>query len=213
MEIGIGKNVVCTDGKCAHLDRVVIEKKTLRAVGLVVKRGMLTPRQIVVPLDLVFDVDSANVFLRASEKDLQAYPDLIESDYVPIGGELHHHPDREDEALLLTSPEIGHGIPLTPVESEFEEPLLGREIRNTPQNSISIGHSTQVETPEGKIGVVERVLLDPVSNKLTHLVVRRETGARTVTIPAQSFTYFGEQKIGLNLSRQEVEKMTHATVH
>ncbi len=71
---------------------------------------------------------------------------------------------------------------------------------------IKIGST--VETTDGKTGHIQRIVMDPSTRQITHLVLRLGWLApRDVVIPIRSVEEWDESRIALNIDRDQLEHM------
>src|SRR5687768_13593291 len=89
MEVAIGAQVYDSRGqKAGEVSHVVVDGQTQELTHIVISKGWLLPRDIVVPVDAVEIMQPAELRLRLDEQQLEQQPDFIEQHYVsPEEGE------------------------------------------------------------------------------------------------------------------------------
>jgi uncharacterized protein YrrD len=70
--------VNCTDGLAGTVDRVITEGGTDRVTHLIVRRGALIVREIMVPAELIASTDDETVQLSISQEELDRLPEFEE---------------------------------------------------------------------------------------------------------------------------------------
>jgi hypothetical protein len=70
-----GQKVVATDGDAGRLDLVLVDPRTGRASGLVIRKGRILTRDVVVPTDLVRSVERNEIVLAISRAELDRLPE------------------------------------------------------------------------------------------------------------------------------------------
>ena len=89
----IGATIRCRDGTTGKLKFVVLDPENGEVTHLVVERGILPRREIVVPVSWVEGSSESEIVLNATLKELDKLPDYDELnfidpklDYKPLGG-------------------------------------------------------------------------------------------------------------------------------
>jgi uncharacterized protein YrrD len=70
--------VVCTDGSAGTVDRVLTEDETDRVTHLIVRRGALITRDLLVPAELIAATDEQTIHLSISQEELDRLPEFEE---------------------------------------------------------------------------------------------------------------------------------------
>jgi sporulation protein YlmC with PRC-barrel domain len=199
MEISDKKPIYTRDrDEVGHVDRVVIEPRSRRISHLVVRRGALLPEDRVMPIDWVEDAGGGELRLTAAAGDLDSLPPFEETHYVPL--------PEEDIAGWQAAPVQAAPMywypPFTavPPAPYF---LYPREVeRNIPEGSLTVSEGATVLTSDGEeVGEIERILADPDSGRLTHLVISDGAlAAHRKLIPALWLSRAGDDEVHLAVS-------------
>ena len=64
----------CTDGRAGILERIILDPGTKKLTYLVVRRGWLTPKKYLVPVEAAVEVGGDRVFLQCTLSQLKALP-------------------------------------------------------------------------------------------------------------------------------------------
>jgi uncharacterized protein YrrD len=193
MQVDIQAPVYSTDGThVGKVDRVVIDPQAKLVTHIVVHKGTLLARDVVVPLN---DVDSAGedgVRLRVSEAKLDELPDFVEVEWVqPHEGWVP--PPGYFESAVLWPPYFGQQAAPT------------REVTNIGDREVAITEGTDVECTDGKIGVVDRVQIDAQSGRLEGIVVREGVlFTHQVLVPAAWIASADADAVRLSVTKDQV---------
>lgn len=202
MRIDIGTTVRTLEGdEIGKVERIILDPTTRDVTALVVHKGLILNRDVVVPISLVQYADNREVQLRLGRDYLQDLPDFVDKHYVR---------PREEEATLsypagsilfpLVPPQ---GVPGMPGRYESVE-----EERQAAPLEVDIAEGMEVRTVDGSIGVVDEVRTDPLSDRVTSIVVRK--GAmlpRDTEIPVEFISAIRPDHIQLSLTNQQVMEL------
>src|SRR4029434_2288064 len=110
MLLPIGATIRCRDGKAGRLKYVVIDPKDGAVTHLIVERGMLLRRDIVVPVSWVEQSSEHEIVLNAPLAGLNELPEFREFDFLepdptyrPLSGY------RPEEVRIWVSPYVAVG--------------------------------------------------------------------------------------------------------
>jgi uncharacterized protein YrrD len=193
MQVDIQAPVYSADGEhVGKVDRVVIDPQDKRVTHIVVHKGTLLSRDIVVPLDDVNTAGDDGVRLRVSADKLDALPDFIEVEWVqPHEGWVP--PPGYFESAVLWPPYFG------------QQAAPSREVMNIGEREVAITEGTDVECTDGKIGVVDRVQLDAQSGRLEGIVVREGVlFTHHVLVPAAWIASADAEAVRLSVTKDQV---------
>jgi uncharacterized protein YrrD len=151
MRLEIGAPVRTRDGKhVGEVHRVLIDLDDESVAGIVVLKGRLLSRDILVPLDFIDRVDGDEVVLTLNEDELDQLPEFAYNEILA-----------PPPAWTLAGP-----YP----DGSFYVPIQQR--KRLGQHHIDITPGTRVVARDGEIGRVEEIELDPVTGALNAFWVR-----------------------------------------
>jgi sporulation protein YlmC with PRC-barrel domain len=80
---------------------------------------------------------------------------------------------------------------------------------NIPEGEVAIGHSTRVRASDGRAGRIDRLMVDPMTGSLTHLVVREGPAwsSKAVPVPIAEVKRIGEKAVYLRTNRASIEAL------
>jgi sporulation protein YlmC with PRC-barrel domain len=183
MDIPINAEVRCADGPCGRSTCIVIGPKAQRVTHLVVRRGLLDVDERLVPIDQVLETTPKSIQLRCTLAELDGMDRFIEREYV------------------MVSPNYFIWLP------EIETvPVVHRRV---PQGGLTIERGSRVEATDGRVGQVDELLVDPLGERITHLVLREGHlwGQKDVTIPISEVDHIEANTVYLKLDKHSIEAL------
>lgn len=133
---------------------------------LVIEKGILDYRQVVVPVDKVKAApeEGGVIHLNLTKDQLEQLPDFIERDYSQALDSMHN------SGILY--PLVESPDPATSYMTNFEA-LPYTEKVNVPSNSLIIEKGAGVEALDGHIGKIKEVQFDPANESITGFTVEK----------------------------------------
>ena len=133
---------------------------------LVIEKGILDYRQVVVPVDKVKAAPEEDgvIHLNLTKDQLEQLPDFIERDYSQTLDSMHN------SGILY--PLVESPDPATSYMTNFEA-LPYTEKVNVPSNSLIIEKGAGVEALDGHIGKIKEVQFDPTNESITGFTVEK----------------------------------------
>jgi sporulation protein YlmC with PRC-barrel domain len=196
-DFAIGADVICSDGPCGKVSRLIVEPGTETVTHLVVDpkhRG----RARLVPVGLV-DAAAGRVKLRCSKADFEKL-DLAEQTELlhmniagdPIPTSTGFAPPSLIGLALYDSERVStHGtVPTGEVDVRRGEPVYTTDVTNS------------------EIGRIHGLVIDTGSHHVSHVLLEEGHlwGRKQVAIPISAVTRVGDI-IRLNISREQVEDL------
>ena len=191
----IGTEVTCTDGTCGDLTRVVIDPIALAVTHLVVEPKHRQGLGRLVPLDLVDEASGGEVRLRCSTAEFDSLDHAEETQFLPGSGGHADYPAGQ----TLSQPYYGLSGAIGDVPQAVTYETL-------PLDEVGVRRGEQVEATDGKIGIVQGLVIDPRDHHVTHVLLQEGHlwGRKQVTIPIGTVRSV-DDCIQLNLTKQQVE--------
>jgi sporulation protein YlmC with PRC-barrel domain len=154
----LGMPVRCQDGEAGHLERMIFDTQTQDPAYLVVRHGLLSPRDIVVPARLVFEVTEQAIVLNTTVGALKTFPDYEMTVKSPAPSEEAR---KWSDLPPLLAPWVEAG------------PTLIRQ-RTVPEHTTDLKQGMTVYDPYGtKLGEIEGVIMDEHERRASHLILRQ----------------------------------------
>jgi len=218
------------DEQVGKVSGFVLDPATSEVTHLVVQKGWLLPEDKVVPFEMVRSATEDKVilnedienfdelpafeethFIRTPEEDAAVRGDVA-SGYEPTADEAAAAPvirtggpDRPPNPAYYWYPPQGYvGYPvgyygLPPMET----------VRNIPADTIPLKEGTDVVSSDGEhVGDVERLLIEPGSNKATHFVITQGVFFKDrKLVPAHWVRSVDEHEVHLSVAARVLEKL------
>jgi sporulation protein YlmC with PRC-barrel domain len=158
-QIELGAHVRAEDGAVGTVDKIVVNPEEREPEYLVIKRGRVRRRKIVVPVSLMADVSGTKVTLDTTRKALESFPDyeitVREGEYqkpVPVVGPA---------PVAVYTPPMNRGY-------------VALRQRNVPEASVAVEKGMDVVGAKGdRVGKVQGLIAESGSREAFHLVLRQ----------------------------------------
>ena len=192
MDVPIGAKVYCADGACGYVTHAILNPDSREVTHMVIQEEDPQYRKIVAPISLIVESTPKKLRIRCKLEELSGMQDFEETHFATIevpgyfGGALTMLPDDTIEPLEV------------PIVKEL-----------VPPGEVALRKGAAVRASDGHIGQVDELLVSPVDNKITHLVLRKGHlwGKREVTIPVREIDRIEEDTVYLKLDKQAIEHL------
>jgi sporulation protein YlmC with PRC-barrel domain len=202
LRLSIGANIRCRDGIAGRLKYVVIDPDDGEVTHLIVERGKLLRRDIVVPAAWVEGESKGQILLNATAEELNDLPvykefDFIQADpsYRPLSGH------RIEDTRMWASPydPVGGG-----------RPWILRHIRMGVQDEeVVLRRGLPVHDRDDRnIGTLDHLIVGPGNVQVTYLVVRQSLplDKKMHIVPMERVTQITEYGVRLNMTDRELDE-------
>jgi uncharacterized protein YrrD len=189
MDVPINAEVNCVDGPCGSSMCIIIDPVKDQVTHLVVRENGLFETQRMVPIDQIIESNPHFIRLYCTREELEHMPPFVETEFIPssISGV------GADPTMLwpYSTPEFGY---------------ITLEHDRVPPNELAIHRGAIVEALDGRVGMVDEFLVDPVGGGITHLVLREGHlwGQKDVTIPISQIDSLEENIVHLKLDKKSI---------
>jgi hypothetical protein len=194
MDIPIEAEVDCSDGHCGRSTSVVVNPVTAQITHLAVKDKQDPFAEHLVPIDQVVKATPDHIYLRCTTPDLAGMSDFIQIDYSAASGPYYMY--GAEEYMMWP-----YATPLVP------RPVVHLLI---PSGELAVRQGAIVRAKDGIAGEVDEFLIDPMSNRIIHLVLREGHvwSRKDVVISVQQIIDIEQDgTVLLRLTRREVEAL------
>ena len=213
MRVELGARVRTADGKdVGTIDRLIVDPSNNEIKAAVIRKGMILPRDIEVPLSAIERGPDGSVQLTYTADQVDQLPEFFERKYTATPPAWYVPPADYPTAGIYWP--IGYGVFATPPLPETNvstgSAVLDREAREALERqdleNAVIGEGSDVVDRDGeKVGEVARLVFDPDGHRLTSFVVRKGfilTEDRE--LPASAITRVDDGVIYLRVSKHEL---------
>jgi PRC-barrel domain len=199
LEYAIGAKVVCSDGGCGRLCRVVIDPVARVVTHLVVEPRRWSGKARLTPVELV-DSAAGEVRLRCTTADFDALEEAEETHFISARSEELGYGPGEMYAWPYYGLGMDDGGLLVPPSITVDR---------VPVGEVEVRRGERVRATDGGIGHVQGLIVDPEDHHVTHVLLREGHlwGKRTVAIPISAVTDADAGGVRLTLTRAEVGEL------
>jgi uncharacterized protein YrrD len=217
MELKQHVGVFTVDGQAiGRLERVVIDPGTTEITHLIVRRGILTTHDKVIPIDRV-EVGAENgVIVRLTADELEHLPDFEETQYVVVADEerLERTGQSGPTSSVPTpsAPEL-YWLPVyprSPLLPQFVDPGYRAETQlNIPEGTVAVKEGARVIARDGKrAGNIEEVVTTGNGDRITHVLISQGLLMKEKKlIPAGWITALGEDEVHLAVGSSTIDRL------
>lgn len=214
MEIQIGAPVESIDGaNLGKIDRVVFDPQTGETKSIVVRKGLILPRDVALPVDCVRVAAPSRIEVTLTEAQVGALPDFFEHDYVwppdswvaPYGWPM---------GAVLWPASLDAGFPFDTSRTVETVPAEAQAaLQREAEHQAVIGPGAEVVSADGeRVGEVHTLAIDPDTNRPSHLVVRRGVlFTEDVEVPSEWIDELGDHRVSLNVDKATLTERAKQT--
>lgn len=202
MLLTIGATIRCRDGEAGRLKYVVIDPDDGKITNLIVERGKLLRRDIVVPSAWVERETEGEIVLNGTIDELKQLPEYKEFEYIqpdPNYRPLSGHRVEDTRIWLTPYQQIGGG-----------KPWILHHVRvGINDDDVIVRRGLPVRAKGGKtVGAVDHLVVEADNRRVTHLVLRRGPpwDKQMHIIPMERFTDVTESGAQLNMMAEEIDQ-------
>jgi sporulation protein YlmC with PRC-barrel domain len=191
IDIPINAEVECVDGAGGRSVCVIVNPASRRLTHVVVAEAEFPHIERLVPVELVEESTPEEIRLRCTQEELKGLDDFVDTEFVQ--GEYPYAMYNLEEYRLW--PYLIPDPAVMPVEHE-----------QVPAGELAVHRGSEVRATDGRVGQVDEFLVDPGSDRITHLVLREGHlwGKKDVPIPLSEIERIEEDTVYLKLDKEGV---------
>ncbi|HKZ83692.1 MAG TPA: hypothetical protein VJ793_08550 [Anaerolineae bacterium] len=188
-QLTLGAQVNCLDGKAGTLSRIITDPESRRPTYLVVKRGRLRSREIVVPVSLVAEVTPEAVTLDITRKALVDSPDY----------EVTVRKGRYQKPMPV--PDLRRPVAIYTPPSNSGYMVLRQ--RNVPDRSVEVRQGMRIwDCGDREVGKVEGIVVSVQKRQGKYIVFRPKRASSPQLIPADLVEDVTSKGVRLRIDRE-----------
>ena len=198
----IGANVVCADGPCGRVSRVVVDPVAKVVTHLAVEPEHRLGLARLVPVDLARPEADA-VRLACTKAEFERLDPAEETQFVP--GTRGYEVYGAEQVLSWPYYQLGDTVVDPEQEGQVSQTVT---VDTLPPGEVGVRRGARVNAADGPIGHVQGLVIDPASHRVTHVLLQEGhlLGRRQLAIPIGAVTEVGDE-VRLNLTRHEVRRL------
>jgi uncharacterized protein YrrD len=215
MELKEGMSVYTRSGEeIGKINRFVLDPATNEVTHIVIQKGWLLPEDKVVSFQAIGSTDD-KIVLNEDISNFDELPPFEETHFVRVGEDDLTGSNRTADSFnryapayywYPTYPALG-----SPGFAPGYYPVLppSRTERNIPENTVPIQEGTDVISSNGEhVGDVERLVVAPDSNQVTHLVISQGLLFKDrKLVPVHWLKLVEEEKVHLSVPTRLLERL------
>ena len=212
MELKEGTSVFTASGEeVGRINRFVLDPATNEVTHIVVQKGWLLPEDKVVPLAMVSSATEDRVVLNENIGDFDELPPFEETHYVELTEDDTSRAERPPyhyaPAYYLYPPAGYIGYPAHGLGYYGWPPV--QTVQNIPGNTIPLKEGSNVISSDDEhVGDVERLFVDPDSNRATHFLISQGVLFKEQKlVPADWVRSVEEDKVRLAVPSRLLERL------
>ena len=208
-EFDIGSEVMCSDGMCGDLRRVVVDPVARAVTHLVVEPRLRRGKGHLVPVASVAS-GGKEIRLTCTKAQFEEFEEAEETDFVPAAsGQLGYG---QDGTLLLPY----YGLRAGGLGMGMGLGRAGASVNthdHVPLGEVEVRRGEHVHCTDGAIGRVEGLVINPSDHHVTHFLLQEGHlwGEKTVAIPIGAVTR-ADDGVRLDLTKDEVRDLPSVEV-
>jgi sporulation protein YlmC with PRC-barrel domain len=194
MELPLGVQVHCTDGRCGRSTYVILNPTNDEITHLVVRERQPSRIEHLVPVSWVATSAAEVILLGHTKKEFLNLEQFNQKEFIYT--DLPHH--ATDPKLTLLWP---YTVPAKRV--------VDSQIRPIPPGQLAVRRGARVRATDGPVGKIDEFIVDSEKCYITHLVLREGNllGKKYVTIPVSEIDQIEEKVVHLKIDKERVAEM------
>ena len=190
IDMPLDARVECADGLCGSSTYVVIEPTTQQVTHIVVKETRPPHAERLVSVDQIAETGPDVIRLLCSREGLARQDSFVETRFART--EIPRYRDIPLDDWPFAVP-----------RDVWTSPVKYRRI---PEGELVVHRGAHVKAVDGRAGRVHEFLVDPVTKRITHLVLRKGHlwHREDVTVPASEIDQIAEDEVNLKLDKHEI---------
>lgn len=198
MEISIKAQVFCTDGEAGHVTTVVVNPRTQEVTHMVVRTKGWIHDEYLVPLDLIEESSHDRIQLHCTQEEL-ARCEPFEQVQMLLPDDPTGEANVSAASMMMWSDSSWSGSYLVPYTT----------VDQVPTGEVVIDRYASVHATDGHVGSVDELLIDPESNRITHIVLLEGHfwGKKDVFIPLSEVDRIENDEVYLKLDKAGIKQL------
>ena len=189
MELPVKARVQCTDSPGGKATHAIVHPVTKKVTRLVVRETGSPHVERIVPFGFVEETAADAIRLRCSRQERSRMQSFVRTELVQETTGYYGRGSTDAQTIYSSS-----GV---------------RKVKhlNIPESECAMDRSTRVRATDGKAGRIDRLMVDPMSRSLTHLVVREGPvwSSKAVPVPIAEVKRIGQKAVYLRTNRAGIK--------
>ncbi len=197
MDIPIEAPVFCQNERCGRAICVIVNPVTDKITHFVVRQDMAGQSEYLVPISEILESTPYHIKLNCTAQELSHMPPFIQTRFLAV-----------DEADYLPRLLQAEKTMLWPYDVTDEPYGHYAELEQIPAEELAVHRGNYVMARDGAAGHVDRFLVNPDTNHITHLVIRTQDrdGLRDLVVPLSAIDNLENDVVRLKLDKKALEQ-------
>jgi uncharacterized protein YrrD len=197
-DIPLDAKVICTDGYGGRSSYVIINPISDQVTHIVVRQNGIHHTERLVPVALVKETTPDTIHLGCAKSELATMEPFIERRFI------QRERPRYDQGSYLPYSRV---VPR-------EKMLVEIKFERIPRGELAVHCGADVYATDGRLGKVEKFLVDPSDKHITHLVVREGHlwNKRDVMLPVSAIDLVAKESVCLKWSKHAIEARSAGSI-
>jgi uncharacterized protein YrrD len=199
VDLPINAKVYAGDTVCGHSVALVMNPTTDEVTHVAVKLNGIASRKVILPVESISQSSKDEIRFDLDCEELSSRREFVRTEFVEAP-----MPQEVAGGALLYWPFVIPEVKRIPIEVE-----------TIPVDELAIHPGVDVMSLDGKVGKVDEFLIDPVNDRISHIVMHEGHlfGKQDVLIPISSVSEIGEHFVRVELDKQQIEALPEIPVH
>ena len=197
LEIPLGANVECTDGACGKSTSIIVNPVGRKVTHFVLENDEFVGHvDRIVPIEKIASATRKVIRLNCTIQDVVTMKPFTETQYI------------RRNVSQYSSAYYGHETYSEPYYT-LNEGAISVDAESVPAGEQVAHRGMVVEASDGKVGVVEGLVVNPENEEITHLILQEGhlLGKKDVALPISSIDRVADDTVYLNLDKKTVEDL------
>lgn len=198
MDIPLNVDVHCTDGLAGRSLAIIMNPADNVVTHIAVQGHGVFLGEYLVPIEAIASTTAQQIQLHWTTAQFSQAARFDKT--VLVGGESEEALTDSTVWAYAATGEMGFGAaPLTPY-------MLVEEV---PASELAVHRGAHVNAVDGRVGQVDEFLIDPQTNKISHIVLHKGHlwGKRSITVPVSAIDHVADDVVHLNLDKAAIEAL------
>lgn len=194
MDIPIKASVTCQGEVCGKTICLIVNPCSNELTHVVVEDHEFPYQKRIVPVEMVKNSTPKSIQLSCNKQEFLQMENFIEHHYIPAEQTFGVFPVKQKIYIPY---------------SMYSNDLADVTREHVPEGGIAFHPGTLIEATDGKVGQVDEFLVDPISEHITHLVMKEGHlwSKREIAIPASEIERVENDVVRLKISKAEIESL------
>ena len=200
-ELPLDAKVTCTDGHGGTSVAVTLNPESKVISNIIVEDDSVQQR--LVSLKTVAKSSHDELWLNCTEDELKEMPLFLVTEFV------ERAPQKSGD---FEEGEWEDGVDVSAYTMTTEAYGMPVEVEHVPPGEVALHRGTELQATDGHIGKVEKLVVEPESGQITHIVLQKGHlwGKKDIIVPLSAVDRVDYDSVYLNVDKKAVEEFPTA---